>query len=157
MARSTPRPGESEDGLLEILGRGDHDAFGAVYQRALLLARSADRSDNARAPPLDRELGGEEADTAANGIDQHRFSRLDPVDCVEHVVSGQWLHRESCADLEGDIIGQGHQHVGGRDCLLGVGASLLEEGRDAVAELHTADAGSELDTVPEISRPSTSG
>ncbi len=138
MARSTPRPlGEIQHGLLEILVPGDHDPLGAVFQRPFLLARRTDGADDARAG-FDCQLRGEQPDTAADGVDQNRFSRRDAVNRMQHVIAGQRLHRERSPDVERDRVRQRHQHIGGHDRLLRIGAALLQERRDAVADFHAA-------------------
>ena len=116
---------------------------GAVVQGALFLPRRTDGADDAGAG-FHGKLRGEQADAPANGVDEHRLPGLEAVERMQHVVAGHRLNDEGGADVKRNRVGQRHQNVGGSDRLFGIGAALFHEGRDAVADLHAADARAEL-------------
>ena len=81
------------------------------------------------------ELGAGEPDAAADGIDQDGVAALEPVDGVKHVIGGERLDGERRTNIETHAVGQLDQAGGGRDAFLGIGAALVREGGDAVADL----------------------
>jgi integrase len=80
--------GKFQYGVLEIFVRRDHHTLGAIGKSELLLAGRADRADDTGAC-VDCELGCEQPDTAADGIDQDGVTGFEPVDGVQHVIAGQ--------------------------------------------------------------------
>ena len=157
MARSTPRPLVKSSTACSKSSFAVTTTRSAPYSSARFSFPGVPTVPITRAPALTASWVVNRPTPPPMALISHRLAGLETVEGVEHVIAGQRLDRQRGTDIKGISVGQRHQNVGRRNRLFRIAAALFDEGGDAVADLQAAHVGPSFETVPEISKPSTSG